>query len=153
MWYYMRGAEQVGPISNDDLRTLITSTAIVASTPVWKEGMPNWQQAGSLPELAPIFEMFFGAALPPAAANVSVSIPDYLIWAILETVCCCQPFGIVGIIFSIQANSAKKFGNVNEAMAKSKTAKKFLIWGAILGGLTYLVAFGVNFFVAIANNR
>jgi len=59
------------------------------------------------------------------------NVPDYLVWAILETLFCCPPLGIVGIIYSIMANSAKQQSNFQMAMDHAKKAKLFLLIGII----------------------
>lgn len=58
-------------------------------------------------------------------------VPDYLVWAILETLLCCLPLGIVAIVYASQANSAKAIGNYAEAIQKSQTAKTCIIWGVV----------------------
>ena len=58
-------------------------------------------------------------------------VPDYLVWAILETILCCLPLGIVAIIYANQANSAKAVGNYAEALEKANTAKNCIIWGVV----------------------
>jgi hypothetical protein len=87
---------------------------------------------------------------PYSASNVSdgfsqqqtpVDVPDYLIWTIIETICCCQPLGIAGIVFSILANSAKSSGDYAKAVQNAKYAKICLIVGVIGGlviGLLYI---------------
>ena len=54
-----------------------------------------------------------------------------LVWAILCTVLCCLPLGIVAII---KASSVEKLwaqGRYDEAQKAANDAKKFSIWGAI----------------------
>jgi hypothetical protein len=54
-WYYHLGGQQQGPISDDELANLLQSGKINRSTPVWREGMADWQPlsvaqpGGSLP--------------------------------------------------------------------------------------------------------
>jgi hypothetical protein len=84
---------------------------------------------------------------PYAATNTSYQnqfnspphVPDYLIWAILETIFCCLPFGIAGIVFAAMANSAKQQGNFPLAMDHAKKAKLFLLIG--LAGWACIVIF------------
>ena len=61
------------------------------------------------------------------------NVPDYLVWSILLTLCCCPPLGIVGIVFSVMANSAKQQGDFQTAMEHAKKAKLFLLIGLGLG--------------------
>lgn len=54
-------------------------------------------------------------------------VPNYLAGAILVTLFCCLPFGIVAIVYAAQANSAAKRGSYNEAMESARKAK-FWTW-------------------------
>jgi uncharacterized RDD family membrane protein YckC len=42
-WFYAENGQQKGPVGEYDFTTLINNGAIKASTPVWREGMPDWQ--------------------------------------------------------------------------------------------------------------
>ena len=72
--------------------------------------------------------------------------PDnYLVWAILCTVLCCLPLGIVSIIKSTQVNTKWQAGDYDGARQASAEAKKFATWGAIAGVVfivLYLLFFG-----------
>lgn len=65
-----------------------------------------------------------------------------LVWAILCTVLCCLPLGIVAIV---KASSVEKLwfqGRHAEAQKASSDAKKYAIWGAVIscaGILLYLI--------------
>jgi hypothetical protein len=63
--------------------------------------------------------------------------PNYLVWAILTTIFCCLPFGIVSIVFAAQVNSKWQDGDYQGARLSSKNAK---LWAWI--------AFGVGIFGA-----
>ena len=56
-------------------------------------------------------------------------VPDYLVWAILETLFCCQPFGIAGIVYAAMALSAKQQGNYQLAMENAEKARWLLLIG------------------------
>ena len=57
--------------------------------------------------------------------------PNYLVWAILSTVLCFLPLGVVSIVFSTQVNSKWALGDVAGAQIASEKAKKFAMWSAI----------------------
>ena len=58
--------------------------------------------------------------------------PDnYLVWAILSTICCCLPFGIVSIVYSVKVNDLFRQGLVNEAQQAADNAKKWAIISAV----------------------
>ncbi len=54
-------------------------------------------------------------------------------WAILSTLFCCLPLGIVSIVFAAQVNSKWSAGDYQGAREASDKARKFAIWGAIAG--------------------
>ncbi|MDQ1484136.1 MAG: hypothetical protein QOF35_2212 [Actinomycetota bacterium] len=58
--------------------------------------------------------------------------PNYLVWAILSTVLCCLPLGVVSIVFSTQVNSKWALGDVAGAQEASVRAKRFAIWSAVV---------------------
>lgn len=74
--------------------------------------------------------------------------PNYLAWAIITTILCCLPFGIVSIIYAAQVNSKWATGDYAGAQQSSKNAK---IWAwvsfgvGISVGIVYaiLITFGV----------
>ena len=50
-WHYASGGQQSGPIEEEELKGLLGSGRLPASTLVWTDGMPNWVAAASLPAL------------------------------------------------------------------------------------------------------
>lgn len=68
--------------------------------------------------------------------------PNYLVWAILTTIFCCLPFGIVSIIYAAQVNSKWMTGDFDGAISSSKNAK---VWAwvsffiALAGGLLWFL--------------
>ena len=69
----------------------------------------------------------------------------YLILAIISTICCCPPFGIVAIVFAAKINSATYAGNHAEARRAARNAKIWIIVAFVVGLLVELfsMAFGV----------
>lgn len=61
---------------------------------------------------------------------------NYLIESILVTIFCCQPFGIVGIVFASQVNSKYALGDYEGAQQALKSARKWMNWGIIAGVVT-----------------
>ena len=49
--------------------------------------------------------------------------PNYLVFAILVTIFCCQILGIVSIVFAAQVNSKWNAGDIEGAINASKNAK------------------------------
>jgi len=83
--------------------------------------------------------------------NQPTNPPDNnLVWAILCTVLCCLPLGIVAIIKSSNVNTLWAQGNYEAAQKAADDAKKYSIWGAaitLIGIVLYvliIIIFGVG---------
>lgn len=63
--------------------------------------------------------------------------PNYLVFAILTTIFCCQILGIVSIVFAAQVNSRWNSGDKQGAMEASKNAK---LWAWIAAGSGIIIA-------------
>ena len=63
----------------------------------------------------------------------------YLILSIISALCCCLPFGVVGIVFSAKINSAMLAGNLEEAQNNAKMARIWIIVSFAIGLLTWLI--------------
>ncbi|HBR53876.1 MAG TPA: hypothetical protein DEA82_06695 [Flavobacteriaceae bacterium] len=72
------------------------------------------------------------------------SPPDNnLVWAIICTVLCCLPLGIVSIIKSTKVKTLWLQGDHAGAQKAADDAKKWAIWGMVIGaiGITiYMIA-------------
>lgn len=72
--------------------------------------------------------------------------PDnYLVWAILSTICCCLPFGIVAIVKSSKVNTLYASGQYDLALIQAQDAKKWCIIAALTGlavNALYFVFYG-----------
>ncbi|SNR31863.1 CD225/dispanin family protein [Lutibacter flavus] len=65
---------------------------------------------------------------------------NYLVESILVTIFCCQPFGIVGIVFASQVNSKFSIGDYEGALKASKNARNWMNWGLIAGILIFVLS-------------
>lgn len=54
-----------------------------------------------------------------------------LVWAILTTVLCCLPFGVVAIVYACKVNERYVVGDVQGAIEASQKAKKWSIYSAV----------------------
>ncbi|HWY01284.1 MAG TPA: CD225/dispanin family protein, partial [Mycobacterium sp.] len=81
--------------------------------------------------------------------------PDnYLVWAILTTVFCCLPLGIVSIMYSTKVSGLWSQGRYAEAQAAADNAKKWAIISAIVGavvGVIVVILFFFMFTVGVSN--
>ncbi len=72
--------------------------------------------------------------------------PNYLVWAILSTILCFPPFGIISIIFAAQVNSKWMAGDYAGARNSSRNAK---IWAWVAFGFGIVTAIAVFVLTAI----
>jgi hypothetical protein len=74
-------------------------------------------------------------------------VPNYLIQAVLVTLCCCLPGGVVAIVYAAQVNSKLAAGDIAGAQLASKNAK---MWCWIAGGVGAVVAIAYGVIVGAA---
>jgi Interferon-induced transmembrane protein len=79
-----------------------------------------------------------------AAGGPPQQIPKYLVHAILVTLCCCLPFGIVSIIYATQVNTKRDAGDIAGAMEASANAKKWAMIGAGVGVVWLIIIIAFN---------
>jgi ABC-type Fe3+ transport system permease subunit len=68
--------------------------------------------------------------------------PNHLVWAILTTIFCCLPAGVVSIVFAAQVNSKWQAGDYQGAQSASNNARTWAIVSVILSfvaAIIYLV--------------
>jgi hypothetical protein len=95
-----------------------------------------WQQSPP-PQANP------GWSPPPAPQSMGApqqNIQNYLVPAIISTICCCLPAGIVSIIFATQVNSKLKLGDIQGAMDASAKAKMWFIIAIVAGVIVNALA-------------
>jgi hypothetical protein len=121
--------------------------------PEWQGQQPRWQgpsQPG-WPGQQPGQQPGWPAQQPGWQGQQE---PDnYLVWAILCTVLCCLPFGIVSIVYSTKVSGLWSQGRYAEAQAAADSAKKWAIIGAIMGAVLYVIVIilWIAFAVAVSN--
>ena len=72
-----------------------------------------------------------------------VNIPNYLVQAILVTICCCLPAGIVAIVYAAQVNGRVANGDYAEAQRLSNNARTWC-WISFGVGIAVGVAYGAS---------
>ena len=123
---------QQGPVEADRL----VAFGVRPETLVWKQGMPQWAPASQVPELADLFY-----AQPPQVEEVRPASDEpkpaapetYLIWAILATICCCMPFGVISIVYASRVNSLYNSGYYDEALVSSRRARNWALASFVCG--------------------
>jgi len=91
--------------------------------------------------------------VPPRATHrvgvpPGTSVPSYLAQAILVTLFCCLPFGIVAIVFAAQANGKLAAGDYAGAVDASNKAR---MWCWISFGAAFLYPLIWLFFVLVGS--
>lgn len=80
--------------------------------------------------------------------------PNYLALAIISTILCCLPAGIVSIVYSTQVNSAYDMGDYDKAMRASRNAKTWGIVSVVAAAVVwiiYVAFFGLAFLGAASS--
>jgi hypothetical protein len=63
-------------------------------------------------------------------------IPNYLVFSIVASVCCCPPFGLVALFFSAQVNTKLAIGDIAGAQMSSRRAKTWVIVAVVAAAVT-----------------
>jgi hypothetical protein len=93
---------------------------------------------------------------PPPIGTSSVYVPNHLVWAILSTLFCCLPLGVVSIVYAAQVDGRRAAGDLVGAHEASRKAGWWavasaaalpvllLLWFGLFGGLAALGALSGN---------
>jgi hypothetical protein len=151
-YHIARNQEKLGVYSEDEVRARIQSGELRPTDLAWCEGMPAWRPVGEVFAISPTPPPVPGPAVQAPSPSVPVSPTvkpsNHLIWAILATLFCCLPFGIVSIVYASQVDSKFHSGDIAGA---EKASKRALTWvwvslgAGVLGSILWVVvmfAFG-----------
>ncbi len=75
---------------------------------------------------------------PPPQFGPQDTVPNYLIPAILTTLFCCLPFGVVSIVYAAQVNGKVEAGDRSDAVESSRKARMWA-WISFGAGLVVIV--------------
>ena len=81
-----------------------------------------------------------------APQSAQTSVPNYLVQAILTTIFCCLPFGIVSIVYAAQVNGKVAAGDHAGALESSRNAR---MWAWIAFGAGLVVGAGYLILVVV----
>ena len=176
-YYIGKNNERLGPFPVEQL----IANGITPDTLVWCQGMPGWEKAVNVPEVAALFApqqpqpdytvQNQGYQQPqyqqpqyaqpqyqqPQYAQPQYQQPQYgygnmpprpdnnLVWAILCTVLCCLPLGVVSIVKASSVNGLYDRGDYAGAQAAADSAKKWAIWGAV-GAVVFWIIYLIVIF-------
>lgn len=91
----------------------------------------------------------------PRLSLVETSVEDvdsYALPALLTTIFCCMPFGIVALIYASKVNEAKEDDDLERALTASRAARKWCRIGIIVSGVINAV-FLILQFLGAAGGR
>lgn len=143
--------QQRGPVSPARFAEL----GVTPQTLVWCTGMADWAPAGSVAELSMFFRPGFSDQRPPEpprqqtppgnkpgpnpyANNGGPRCPDnHLVAAILVTIFCCLPCGVVALVKANQVNSFYYKGYYDQALLASADADKWIKYALIFGLISF----------------
>lgn len=127
-----------GPVSADQIRQWIAEGRANAQTLAQLEGSMEWKPLGQFAEFA---ASAAPPVIPPTPTPATAPtfqprqhVPSYLVPAIISTLCCCLPFGVVAIVYAAQVNTKLQAGDVPGALEASQKAKTWF-WLAVAFGL------------------
>ncbi|NLY39834.1 MAG: hypothetical protein GX044_11135 [Firmicutes bacterium] len=109
--------------------------------------LPPAESAITAGDAPPAESAITASEAPPAVSATTYTtrpeaVPnDYLAWAILATILCCIPFGVVAIVYAAQVNSLVAAGNYAAAWKASQNAKKWCLVSLFTGIAVYILYF------------
>jgi|SRR5208283_3560205 len=120
-------------------------------SPEWQGEQPGWQgqQPAGWQGQQPA-----GWPAPQPGWQGQQEPENYLVWAILCTVLCCLPLGIVSIVYSTKVSGLWAQGRYAEAQAAADNAKKWAIIAAIVGAVAaviFVILYVVIGVIAVSN--
>lgn len=102
---------------------------------------PQYAPPPSAPQFSAPQAQYGGA--PPIAGAARPNVSAHLGLAIVTTILCCLPLGVIGIVYASQVKAKLAAGDYAGAAAASSKAKTFSILGIVLGGIA-IVIYGIT---------
>ena len=159
-YYAIVNGVRMGPESPEGL----VRGGVISTTPVWKEGMPDWTEAAKVED----FSIYF--CTPGYSAGISgmapetvpaVSVGNWMGWAIAATIVNFLTMwavwfpvvglvcGILGMVYANDATSKKTMGFQDAAIRVESQSKTMTIVALVIAGVAILGAI-VTLFVGLA---
>lgn len=136
---------QCGPFLPNELER----KGIRPETMVWRSGMQDWVEAGTLPELAYLFDPKIPApkeqektsstintpqqGVKPNNQNTDIPPKTWMVEAVIFTFICCSPISLVGLYFSSRVETL--YYTKRDYVAAEKASNRAKMWG--LGGILF----------------
>jgi hypothetical protein len=165
MYHVTSQGQEIGPYTLDEIRQMVSDGHLAVTEYAWSQGMQNWvpitqligaaasppppplpaagrPQALTTHPAYPVYNQPIYGQPQGLGQQVYVQAPPrpptYLLSAILVTLFCCLPFGIVSIVFASQVDSKYNSGDYAGAQAASNTAKNWY-HAALISGIIIAV--------------
>lgn len=88
------------------------------------------------------------APLPLPQDDAPPEVPSHLAWAVLATLLCCFPTGVVAVVHAYRVDARLRAGDVAGARRASRNA---LVWAGISAAVA-VVAVSVYFALAVSDS-
>jgi hypothetical protein len=106
-----------------------------------------WRPPAGGPPSSPWGSAGGGAAPSWSSTGAPAAPVDTWLWqSIVATIICCQPFGIVAIVYSAMAGSARDMGNLDLARHRARQART---WTLISVGTVLVLVLGFVVFAGL----
>jgi hypothetical protein len=128
-----------GPVTTDQVRQWIADGRADGQTLAQIEGMAEWKPLAHFTEFA---DLFPSESIPPplpgpAQTPAATRTPrNYMLPAVLTTLCCCLPFGIPAIVYAARAQSKLTSGDLASAAALSEKARLWCWIAFVVGAIS-----------------
>lgn len=83
-WFYAINGERLGPVTPEQLSTLVANGTVTSETLVWREGFANWEPWGSVAAANPLPAADPGAPIPEATVQAAVETGPEQEWSMDE---------------------------------------------------------------------
>ena len=135
LWYYGNDGQRIGPVEENDFRAMIAQGRIGTQTPVWREGMVDWQPLGQLPELSSHYAppAHYDPGYAQNMARSSGQAVASLVCGIIGLITCFPLLGIPAVICGHMA-----LNQIENAQVPT-TGRGMAIAGLIMGYIQILL--------------
>ena len=72
-----------------------------------------------------------------------------MIWAVLTTIFCCLPFGIISIVYAAKVDSFWAAGQHAAAYDAASKSRKWALWGVIISVIGWVLYIGLFIIIGI----